>query len=370
MIGQISRSRGCGVLFVFVSTWMACSRATPPPDLRPAVTTERVSGDADDPAIWIHPTDPARSLILGTNKVPAPGGALVVFGLDGKIRQTVAGLERPNNVDVEYGLSTRAGPIDIAVVTERIKRQLRVYRITESGLIDISSGGGVPVFEGQQGDAAEPMGIALYRRPRDSRVFAIVGRKAGPPEGYLWQYELLDDGAGKVKAVKVREFGRFSGEGEIEAIAVDDALGYVYYADEKSGIRKWYADPDHPEAGRELAHFGRQGFIGDREGIALYMRADGTGYIICTDQIQGNSKYHVYSRQGKPGHPHDHSELLKTVDSGADSTDGLEVTSAALEPRFPNGMLVAMNSRGRNFLLYRWEDLAGFGPTKLLIGWR
>src|SRR2546430_8869431 len=43
----------------------------------------------------------SRSLILGTNKAPAPNGALVVFGLDGKVRQTLAGIDRPNNVDVE-----------------------------------------------------------------------------------------------------------------------------------------------------------------------------------------------------------------------------------------------------------------------------
>ena len=44
-----------------------------------------MTDDPDDPAIWVHPTDPARSLIIGTNKVKAPTGAVVVFGLDGKI---------------------------------------------------------------------------------------------------------------------------------------------------------------------------------------------------------------------------------------------------------------------------------------------
>ena len=45
----------------------------------------------------------------------------------------------------------------------------------------------------------------------------------------------------------MRRFGTFSGLGEIEAVAVDDALGYVYYADEGTGIHKWHADPDAPE---------------------------------------------------------------------------------------------------------------------------
>ena len=90
------------------------------------------------------------------------------------------------------------------------------------------------------------MGVALYRRPKDGAIFAIVGRKNGPKSGYLWQYRLEDDGRGNVRALKIREFGQFSGTGEIEAIAVDDELGYVYYADEGNGIHKWHADPDHP----------------------------------------------------------------------------------------------------------------------------
>src|SRR5213593_1553812 len=190
-----------------------------------------------------------------------------------------------------------------------------------SALTDVSSPGGLPVFEGEAGEAGGQMGIALYRRVRDGTVFAIVSRKTGPRVGYLWQYRLEDDGRGRVKATKVREFGVFSGDGEIEAIAVDDALGYVYYADELDGIHKWRADPDLPDAGRELAHFGREGFLGDREGIGIYVRPDGTGYIICTDQLEGKSRYHVFRREGKPGRPHDHSEVVKVISSGADATD-------------------------------------------------
>lgn len=350
--------------------WGACSPARLPVDVRPALATAPVSRDPDDPAIWVHPSAPEQSLILATDKVPAPQGALVVFGLDGKIRQTVAGIDRPNNVDVEYGLLLQGQAIDIAVVTERLRRRLLVFRIATdgSGLSDISSGGGLPVFDGERGERGEPMGIALYRRPRDGIIFAILSRKTGPRVGYVWQYRLEDDGGGRVKAVKVRELGLFSGAGEIEAIAVDDALGYVYYADEGDGIHKWHADPDHPEAGRELAHFAKTGFSGDREGIGIYAREDGTGYIVCTDQLAGNSAYYIYTRQGKAGNPHDHSPLLKGFRGGADSTDGIEVTSADLGAQFPSGLLIAMNSAGRNFLLYRWEDVANFGQPKLLIG--
>src|SRR5262245_35741778 len=94
-----------------------------------AIASDQVPTDPDDPAIWVHPTDPARSLVIGTNKVAAPEGALVVYGLDGKIRQTISGIDRPNNVDVEYGFQLNGESVDIAVTTERLKHQLRVFRI-------------------------------------------------------------------------------------------------------------------------------------------------------------------------------------------------------------------------------------------------
>jgi 3-phytase len=336
--------------------------------IRPVLATASVTDDADDPAIWVNAADPGRSLIFGTNKVKAPRGALVAFGLDGAVHQVFAGLDRPNNVDVERGLPVGGTPIDIAVATERLQHRLRVFRIAPdgSGFSDVSALDQLAVFEDRSGEAAEPMGIGLYRRPRDGALFAIVSPKNGPRDGYLQQYRLADDGAGRVKATWVRTFGRWSGINEIEAIAVDDALGYVYYADEGDGIHKYYADPDQAGAGRELAHFGRNGFLADREGVAIYERDATTGYIVCTDQLDGDSKYYVFRREGAPVNPHDHSELLKVVSGGADATDGIEIASASL-PGFPHGLMVVMNSGPRNFLLYRWEDVALTGLPKLRL---
>jgi 3-phytase len=331
-------------------------------DIKPAYATARLPNDPDDPAVWIHPTDPSRSVIIGTVKVAAPAGAVVVYGLDGQLRQTIAGIDRPNNVDVEYGVRMDGQAIDIAVVTERLARQLRIFRIdgADGRLIDL---GGVSILRGEQGDAGAPMGVALYRRARDNAVFAIVAPKSGPREGYLWQYRLSASGGNGIAATFVRRFGRFSAttvreENEIEAVAVDDALGYVYYADEADGIHKWHADPDHAGASRELAHFAQRGFRGDREGIAIYALPDGTGYIVCTDQLDGNSEYHVYPREGAPGDPHDHSREIAVLRGGADATDGLEITSAALGPTLPHGVMIAMNSRPQNFLIFRWQDVA------------
>jgi 3-phytase len=338
---------------------MAVSAAVP---IEAAYATARLPNDPDDPAIWIDPSNAAQSLIIGTVKTAAPAGAIVVFDLDGGIRQTIGGIDRPNNVDVEYGLFVGGRTADIAVATERLARQLRFF-IIDATSRRLTDAGSAPVLQGQPGENGAPMGIALYRRPNDDAIFAIVAPKAGPRDGYLWQYRLTGSNDGRIAATFVRRFGTFSGttirqENEIEAVAVDDALGYVYYADEAGGIHKWHADPDHPDAARELAHFGRAGFRGDREGIGIYAAPDGTGYIVCTDQLEGESEYHVYAREGEPGNPHDHSREIAVFRGGADSTDGLDIASTSLGPSLPNGAMIAMNSASRNFLVFRWQDIA------------
>lgn len=117
-----------------------------------------------------------------------------MFNVDGTLRQSIAPLDRPNNVDVEYGLTIEDRSVDIAVVTERRQHRLRVFAIPSDGgpLTDLVPGG-LPVLESATGDASEPMGIAVYRRPRDGAIFLIVAPKSGDATDYLWQYRLHAD---------------------------------------------------------------------------------------------------------------------------------------------------------------------------------
>lgn len=313
--------------------------APAPVDVQPFRATEPVANDADDPAIWVNRDDPEASLILATNKVKAPDGALVVYGLDGRIRESMVGIDRPNNVDVEYGLDG----IDIAVVTERLKNRLLVFEVNASGLTEV---GAIPCCQ-------EPMGVGLYKRPKDGAIFAIVapkGREDSPTEDYLYQFRLVRQADGSVTGTLVRRFGNFSGTKEIEAVVVDDELGFVYYSDEGAGIRKYRADPAHPRARRQVSMFGQEGYSGDREGLAIYRTEARRGFLIATDQLAGNSVFRVYRREGA-------NRELFAFRGGSDATDGIEAASEALGPEFPRGIFVAMNSSGKNFLLYRWEDI-------------
>jgi len=321
--------------------------------IQPLVITDTTVHDTDDPAIWINPADPAKSLIIGTDK--DIDGGLYVFDLNGKMQadKVVRNLQRPNNVDVAYGLVLNGKATDIAVLTERKANKIRIYSLPDMKAID---NGGIEVFTGET--ERDPMGISLYTRPSDKAIFAIVGRKSGPAEGYLWQYQLGDDGKGNVKADLVRKFGKYSGKKEIESIAVDNELGYVYYSDEQIGVRKYHAAPD--SSSKELALIPNTGFTEDNEGISIYKTGEKTGYILVSDQ--GADKFHIFTREGEKDNPHQH-KLVRIVKVAAHKSDGSEVTSLPLNPAFQNGLFVTM-SEGKVFHYYKWEDIIGKDAKK------
>lgn len=351
------------LLLIIVSCKPAETESVNNGAVKPLVVTEKVKYDTDDPAIWINPDDPAQSIILGTDK--EADGALYAFDLNGKIieEKTVRNLQRPNNVDIEYGLKLGDVEVDIAVVTERFLNKIRIFSLPDMKPID---NGGIEVFEGLELRA--PMGISLYKRSSDGAVYAIVGPKEGPAENYLWQYLLEDDGSGNVKGTKVRMFGNFSGLKEIESIAVDDELGYVYYSDEQYGVRKYHADPDAKDADKELGVIYTQDYQDDNEGISIYKVNDGTGYILVSDQSA--NRFRIYTREGTPAEfdpddpednvparPHLH-KLVKIVNVSTNNSDGSDVTNVVLNEKFPEGLFVAM-SDDQTFQFYSWTDIAG-----------
>jgi 3-phytase len=311
--------------------------------LKPSVVTQPTPHDTDDPAIWIHPTDTSKSLIIGTDK--ETGGGLYAYDLAGKIANSFIDMGRPNNVDIAYGFQIGDQKIDIAVTTEREKNRIRIFSLPDLKPID---NGGIEVFVGEKD--RDPMGVALYTKPSDGTIFAIVGRKFGPTENYLWQYELSISDNKNVSATLVRKFGKFSGKKEIEAIAVDNELGFVYYSDEQVGIRKYIADPSKNN-NSELAFFGQNDFKSDHEGIAIYKNSTTTGYILVSNQ-QKNT-FVVYKREGSKNDSNLHQKIAEFPTSTIEC-DGADATSINLGGKFPKGMLVAM-SNGMTFHYYDWR---------------
>ncbi len=304
------------------------------------MVTQKSVHDTDDPAIWVNPSNPEESLVFGTDKETE--GAVFAYTLDGAILEdkSIRGIRRPNNVDIEYGLRLPDGTqTDILVFTERERQQIRVFAVPEMKPLD---GGGFPVFEDEATPEFRlPMGVAVYKSTENGAISVIVGRKSGPRQGYLYQYALRTTD-GVLRTELLRKFGTFSGQKEIEAIAVDDQMGFVYYSDEGVCIRKYHAEPEKGDI--EVSCFGREYFQDDIEGIASAAYPEGTGYLLVSNQQAG--EFNIFDRKT--------NGFVKAVNLGTRETDGCAVTTAFVGRRFPNGLFVAMNDN-RTFHFY---DLA------------
>lgn len=311
-------------------------------------------GDAaDDPAVWLHPTEPAKSLILGTDKQ----GALHVYGMDGHERQRVSDGCRPNNVDVLYGFTLGGRGVDLAVASTRASQctGVKVWRIDAETctLADVTAGGALPVFGGKA-----PYGICTYRSARTGKAYFFAVDKAGRIE----QHELQDSREGTVTSARVRELKLSS---VLEGCVADDELGLLYVAEEAVGIWKLAAEPDGGDRPTRVATVGEHGLTRDVEGLALYGAAGGKGYLIVSSQ--GSNTFIVYARDGDNRYVLTIDPKEGQIDDVSD-TDGIAVTNRPTSAQFPAGFLVVQDGSNKggnqNFKLYDWRDIAG---TRLLV---
>ncbi len=320
----------------------SCKHGSELPPIYPDIITEKTLNDTDDPAIWVHPEDPNKSIVFGTDK--ETNGAIYAYDLDGKIieEKTIRNIQRPNNIDLAYGFPVNdSTKVDIIAFTEREKKRIRIFSVPDMKPLD---NGGIPVFTDETNPEAQfPMGIAFYASPIDTTFYAIVGRKTGPSEGYPYQYKLSAKGD-SIEASISRKFGKFSGKKEIEAIAVDSELGFVYYSDEGHCVRKYYAEPSL--GNEEISCFGKEHFYQDIEGIAIAKMPNEQGYLIVSDQQKG--QFNLFDRKT--------NAFIKAVNLTTTETDGCDIVTVPLNTTFSSGLFVAMND-AKDFYFYDLNKL-------------
>ncbi len=114
--------------------------------VRPTVETAPVPSDndaADDIAVWTHPTDPAKSRIIGVDKGSGLGkGGLLVYNLDGTQRQYLQE-GALNNVDIRYNFPLNGQLTDLIVASNVNNDSISIYRIQGDGFVQNVSINGV-----------------------------------------------------------------------------------------------------------------------------------------------------------------------------------------------------------------------------------
>lgn len=181
-------------------------------EVTPVMETRPVShsGDsADDARVWVHPTDPNKSVIIGTDK--DDDGGLAVYDLAGNRLSFTAG-GRMNNIDIRYNFPLATGKVDIIAVGNRTNDSIAVYTIDPNGL-ELSDIAARTISIGIE----EAYGFCLYHSWRTNKHYAFVNDKNGQVE----QWALFGDQNGKVDAVRVRAFDV---GGQTEGMTADDQL--------------------------------------------------------------------------------------------------------------------------------------------------
>jgi 3-phytase len=332
--------------------------AAPPPQLPvvlPRVQTEPVArfGDAaDDPALWVHPGDPAQSRVLATNKKQG----LLVYDLDGRQRQLLE-TGRLNNVDVRQQVRLGERRLDVAVATQRDEGAVVVFTIDAGGVVheQLRVPTGLP----------DIYGVCLYQ-PRSGGLQIFVNDK----DGRFLRYR-LDEAAQPPQAVPPAQpplqavlVQRFSLASQPEACVADDARARLFIGEEKRGVWTLLLEADMQAApALQLALPLGPLLHADVEGLALY-HGRGGSYLVVSSQ--GNDSYVVADAE-PPFRVRGAFRIGMNLAGGIDAaseTDGLEATAAALGPRFPRGLLVVQDGYKRlpdgpqNFKLVDWDDVA------------
>ena len=241
--------------------------------------------------------------------------------------------------------------IDIAVATERLKSQLRIFRVTEDGIADITSPGNTRVFADRSGEQAAPMGISLYRRPRDGAIFAIVSPKNGPRENYLAQYRLSTTAGPRESDVRPllrrvqRRGGDRSRRGRRRA-----RLCLL-----RRRERRHPQVPRRPRRTRTPLASSRisagPASRRTRRASAFTRARTAPATSSAPTSSPGSSEYHVYRREGEPGRPHDHTASLKSCAAAPIRP------TASRSRRRPLGPAVSRRGDGRDEQL--GEELPG-----------
>ncbi|MFJ2966305.1 phytase [Streptomyces collinus] len=347
------------------------------------------NADADDPAIWRNAADPDASLVIATAKE----GGLRVYDLAGKEVQSIPAPPAPtpddkpgrfNNVDLISGFPLPTGRADVAVVTDRGRDHLRIYRINSGAarpLTDVTDPNAPLVFSTTQdevNDQATPYGLAAWKDKATGRSYAVVSQRSRTRLALL---ELKTTSGGAVTYRQVRtydlpaSFALPNGTSwtpctdpgdlpQVEGMVVDPANKVLYAGQEDVGIWRLPADlggrpklidkvreygvpAAYDEATEECVAGADPGYGGthlsaDVEGLTILDEGDGDGYLFASSQ--GDDTFAAYDREVSDDNEYESGFRITagTVD-GSEECDGAAVLNAPLGSRYPNGLLVVQD---------------------------
>ena len=288
------------------------------------------SGDAmDDPAIWVHPTDSTKSLLIGNDK----GGGFETYDLQGNLVERIGG-SFFGNVDVKQDVTINGIVHDLVGI---VQKGVRFYTVNpDTRQLSQITENNAPI--GVNGE-----GFCMYQSPTTQKVYGISVAISGTVN----EFELTDpDADGLLSSTTVRTFSVGS---EAEGCVVDDESGALYISEENVALWRYSAEPNGDTSRTAVDTLTSAGghLINDIEGVTIAEQAGGKGFIMVSAQGTSDpttSYFSVYRREGSNDFVKTFRVSDGTSSDDCDHTDGVTATTANLGAAFPRGMFVCQDN--------------------------
>ncbi|MCW1428233.1 phytase [Novosphingobium sp. JCM 18896] len=285
---------------------------------------------ADDPAIWRNPADPAKSLIVATDK----RAGLHVYGLGGPSRFFEPD-GRLNNVDL-----VDLGPRGVIVVAsdrnDVTAAKLRLYRLDTEAAKLIPLG----AVEGGRGEA---YGVCLWAHGDALHAFSVL------KDGTIEEFRLELDGTPRSVPVATRKVAT-----QTEGCVTDPRDGTLYVGEEDVGVWRYVAGQTQ---GSLVAKADGKQLVMDTEGLALITEGDKGGFLVASSQ--GDNAYAVYRLPGME--PAGRFRVAAGQFGATSETDGIALMGGSFGADYPAGLFVAQDGdnapHAQNFKLVSWADV-------------
>jgi myo-inositol-hexaphosphate 3-phosphohydrolase/ribosomal protein L24E len=340
----------------------SATAAQPTNELVPAAAETAViaGANATDPALWINPVDPSKSMIIGANNV-----RLSTYDMSGAVlaQGTAGNTGDFTSVDTRNGVSLGGSPVSLATaIGNGIVRFYTINPETQA-LTDVSAtaGGVTPVKH--QGSVSN---VCMYNSPVSGKTYAFVMADNGNAQ----QLELTEN-AGKFDIRVVRGYnGAQSGAWDVattvvggatptvDGCVVDDEMKTLYVSETNAGIWKFDAEPPAtpatPTPGTLIDKPAPDGHLmPTTKGLSIVRTGDGAGYLLAStfdDTATGatDASFNVYDRANNNAFIRTFKVTESATADNCRDSKGIDAAAASnLVAGFTSGMFICQDSRNR-----------------------
>ena len=295
-------------------------------EVYPSGETQPVSSNddaADDIAIWTNELSLENSIIIGTNKQVG----LDTYNLSGDLIKSYT-FGRINNVDVFQEFNVGKEKFPLLIGSNRTDNTIFLGRLYSDGSIKKILKNDPKSF------IEEVYGITSYNSNDMDYVF-ISGK-----DGTLEQW-LIEDNEGNISMSLIRTI-KFNSI--VEGLVSDTYYKKLYVAEEKVGLWEINIDPNIDLNKKLIFNTDKRYFKPDFEGVTLYKKDNGEGYIFIS--IQGSNSYAVLDRKSKEFKSVFRIKKSNNIDSVSD-TDGIDLSQLSTN-KFPEGLFIVQDGDNDN----------------------